>query len=64
MFMFSKILYEIKKDLNSRTDDPELFFAKCVNARLNKGLDAYNDYLDNSIKYLSKKNATTVVKRI
>lgn len=54
----------IKSDIQSRTETPEEFFAKCVSDRLEKGLEAYEDYINQSVKYLSKIKEQTLLKRI
>lgn len=54
----------MKKDIDSRTESAEEFYAKCVSNRLQKGLEAYEEYLDNSVRYLSKMKEETLVKRI
>lgn len=62
--MLYKILNSIESDIKSRTETPEEFFAKCVRDRLQKGLEAYEDYIDQSVKYLSRIKEETLVRRI
>ena len=62
--MLHNILIKMRKDIEERTETPEEFYAECVNNRLQKGLEAYNDYLDNSVRYLSMMKEETLVKRI
>lgn len=62
--MFKDKLQIIKKELENHKEDRELFFARCVSDRLEKGLQSYNDYLDNTINYLASKNPTTIIRRI
>ena len=62
--MLYKILNSIEIDLHNRTETPEEFFAKCVSDRLQKGLEAYEDYINQSVKYLSHIKEETLVKRI
>lgn len=62
--MFKDKLQIIKKELENHKEDRELFFARCVSDRLEKGLQSYNDYLDNTINYLAGKNPTTIIRRI
>lgn len=62
--MLYKILNSIESDIQSRTETPEEFFAKCVSDRLQKGLEAYDDYIDQSVKYLSRIKQETLVRRI
>lgn len=62
--MFKDKLQIIKKELENHKEDRELFFARCVSNRLEKGLQSYNDYLDNTIAYLASKNPTTIIRRI
>ena len=62
--MFKDRLKTIEKDLKNHKEDRELFFARCVSDRLEKGLQSYNDYLDNTINYLASKNPTTIIRRI
>lgn len=62
--MFKDKLKLIKKDFENHKEDRELFFARCVSDRLEKGLQSYNDYLDSTIEYLASKNPTTVIRRI
>ena len=62
--MLYKILSNIESDIKSRTETPEEFFAKCVSNRLQKGLEAYEDYIDRSVKYLSRIKEETLVRRI
>ena len=62
--MLYKILNSIESDIQSRTETPEEFFAKCVSHRLQKGLEAYEDYIDQSVKYLSRIKEETLVRRI
>lgn len=62
--MLYRILNSIESDIQSRTDTPEEFFAKCVSDRLQKGLEAYEDYIDQSVKYLSRIKQETLVRRI
>ena len=62
--MFRNRLKSIKEDLENHKEDRELFFARCVSDRLEKGLQSYNDYLDNTINYLASKNPTTIIRRI
>lgn len=62
--MLYRILNSIEIDIKSRTETPEEFFAKCVSNRLQKGLEAYEDYIDRSVKYLSHIKEETLVRRI
>lgn len=62
--MLYRILNSIEIDIESRTETPEEFFAKCVSNRLQKGLEAYEDYIDRSVKYLSRIKEETLVRRI
>ena len=62
--MFNDKLKSIKKELENHKEDREFFFARCVSDRLEKGLQSYNDYLDNTIAYLASKNPTTIIRRI
>lgn len=62
--MLKDKLQIIKKDLENHKEDRELFFARCVSDRLEKGLQSYNDYLDNTINYLASRNPTTIIRRI
>ena len=63
-YMLYKILNSIESDIKSRTETPEEFFAKCVSDRLEKCLEAYEDYIDQSVKYLSRIKEETLVRRI
>ena len=47
--MLYRILNSIEIDIKSRTETPEEFFAKCVSNRLQKGLEAYEDYIDHTL---------------
>lgn len=62
--MLYRILNSIESDIQSRIETPEEFFAKCVSDRLQKGLEAYEDYIDQSVKYLSRIKQETLVRRI
>lgn len=62
--MFKDKLQIVKKDLENHKEDRELFFARCISDRLEKGLQSYNDYLDNTVEYLASKNPTTIIRRI
>lgn len=62
--MLYKIISNIESDIKSRTETPEEFFAKCVSDRLQKGLEAYEDYIDRSVKYLSHIKEETLIRRI
>lgn len=62
--MLYSIINSIKSDIQSRTEPPEEFFVKCVSDRLEKGLEAYEDYIDQSVRYLSKIKEQTLLKRI
>lgn len=62
--MSYNVLISIKQDIEKREKPPQEFFANCVNNRLKKGLEAYEDYLDKSVRYLSRMKGETLVKRI
>ena len=62
--MLYRILNSIEIDIKSRTETPEEFFAKCVSDRLQKGLEAYEDYIDKSVRYLSHIKEETLIRRI
>ena len=62
--MLYSILNSIEIDIHNRTETPEEFFAKCVSERLQKGLEAYEEYIDKSVKYLSRIKEETLVRRI
>ena len=62
--MLYSILNSIEIDIHNRTETQEEFFAKCVSDRLQKGLEAYEEYIDKSVKYLSRIKEETLVRRI
>ena len=62
--MLYSILDSIEIDIHNRTETPEEFFFFFLSDRLQKGLEAYEEYIDKSVKYLSRIKEETLVRRI
>ena len=61
---FSKILYNMLKDLSSYHRDKNILLQFYINQRLNDSLKVYYKELSQSIDYLSDKNNIRVLKKL
>lgn len=60
---FKSSLLEIKQELESCNRSPQELFQLCVEERLNKGLESYNQQVENYYQYLSKCDSLKMLKR-
>ena len=60
---FKSLLLEIKQELEVHNRSPQELFQLCVEERLNKGLESYNQQVENYYQYLSKCDSLRMLKR-